>query len=54
MLTIGSNCDVIIGATSATILDKNLNLGKNLLILPGGTFKVNQDKVLSIDGELGL
>jgi hypothetical protein len=54
MLTIGSNCEVIIGATSGTILDKNLSIGKNLLILPGGSFMVNPDKVLTIEGELGL
>ncbi|MEI6436512.1 MAG: endonuclease [Bacteroidota bacterium] len=53
-LEIGTNCDVTIDATSTVILNKNLNLGKNINILPGGKLTVNAGIFLTVEGEVDI
>jgi endonuclease I len=49
-LVIGAACDVTVGVTSTTILNKNLNLGKDIVILPGGMLTINPSVTLTVNG----
>lgn len=53
-LTIGTGCDVVVGAGSSTILNRNLTTGKDIQVMNGGSFLVSPGKVLTIEGSLGL
>jgi endonuclease I len=50
-LEIGAGCDVTIGATSVITLNKNLSLGKDISILPGGIFTINPGVTLTVNGQ---
>ena len=49
-LEIGTGCDLTIGTASTTILNKNLNLGKNISILTGGKLTINPGVTLTVNG----
>jgi endonuclease I len=50
-LLIGASCDVTIGAASNTILNKNLDLGKDITVLSGGKLTVSSGVTLTVSGE---
>jgi endonuclease I len=50
-LEIGAGCDVSIGTTSVITLNKNLNLGKDISILPGGKLTINPGVTLTVNGQ---
>jgi len=50
-LEVGANCDVTIGHASTTIVNKNLNPGKDLVILSGGKLTVSDGITLTVNGE---
>ena len=51
ILEIGANCSVTIGTGSATILNRNLSLGKDILVQAGGKFTVSPGVTLTVNGE---
>ncbi len=50
-LEIGTNCNMTIGDASTTLLNKNLNLGKDILILQGGQLTISPGITLTVNGE---
>jgi endonuclease I len=50
-LEIGANCNVSVGPLSTTIINKSLNLGKDILVQSGGKLTVNPGITLTVNGE---
>lgn len=53
-LFFGNQCGLIIGSSSNTILQRDLIIGKDLLILTGGMFSVSPGKILTVEGDAGM
>lgn len=50
-IEIGANCDVIVGAPSTTLLNRDLILGKDIVILSGGKLTINPGITLIVNGQ---
>jgi hypothetical protein len=51
-ITFGTNCSVVVGATSHTILDNNLTYSNVLTITSGGSLTINSGRQLTVTGTL--
>jgi endonuclease I len=49
-LEIGASCDVNIGTASSTLINKNLDLGKDIVILSGGQLTINPGITVTVNG----